>query len=57
MTTDDRLRTLADQMYEALRLTREYVGEYVGEDVLPAIKGWSWYDAMAAYENYVEEMA
>lgn len=53
MTTDDRLRNLANQMYEALRLTREYVGE----DVLPAIEGWSWYDAMTAYENYVEEMA
>jgi hypothetical protein len=29
------------QAREALRLTREYVGE----DRLPAIEGWSWFDA------------
>lgn len=35
---------------EALRLTREYVGE----DKLPAIKGWSWYDATEAIDAYLE---
>jgi len=29
------------QCVEALRLTREYVGE----DMLPALPGWSWFDA------------
>jgi hypothetical protein len=32
------------QLCEALRLTREYVGE----DVLPALPGWAWYDALVA---------
>jgi hypothetical protein len=27
---------------QALRLTREYVGA----DLLPAVEGWSWYDAL-----------
>lgn len=31
---------------EAIRLTREYVGA----DVLPAINGWSWYDATVAID-------
>ncbi len=35
------LRNAAEQAREAFRLTREYVGE----DLLPAIEGWSWYDA------------
>jgi hypothetical protein len=30
------------ELAEALRLTREYVGE----DLLPAVEGWSWYDAL-----------
>ena len=34
-------RQLLEQAKEALRLTRGYVGE----DMLPALKGWSWYDA------------
>ena len=38
---------------EALRLTREYVGE----DMLPAIKGWSWYDATVAIDEYLGEVA
>lgn len=33
-----------DGLREAIRLTREYVGE----EVLPAIPGWTWYDAMMA---------
>jgi hypothetical protein len=36
----DDLRALVEQGIEALRLTREYVGE----DVLPATPGWSWFD-------------
>jgi hypothetical protein len=32
------------QCVEALRLTREYVGE----DLLPALPGWSWFDATEA---------
>jgi hypothetical protein len=30
------------ELAQALRLTREYVGE----DLLPAVEGWSWYDAL-----------
>ena len=29
---------------EAIRLTREYVGERM----LPAVEGWSWFEAVAA---------
>ena len=32
---------------EAFRLTREYVGE----ELLPAIPGWSWYDATVALKE------
>lgn len=35
---------LLRQAIEALRLTREYVGE----DLLPALPGWSWFDATEA---------
>jgi hypothetical protein len=43
----DTLRELLRQAREALRLTREYVGE----DTLPAIPGWSWFDAMQAIDE------
>lgn len=33
------------ELTEAIRLTVEYVGT----DTLPAIEGWSWYDAMCKY--------
>ncbi|MFJ4735237.1 hypothetical protein ACIP6V_23685 [Streptomyces sp. NPDC088770] len=36
------LETAVAELARALRLTREYVGE----DVLPAVEGWSWYDAL-----------
>lgn len=32
------------KLREAIRLTREYVGP----QLLPAVPGWSWYDAIAA---------
>lgn len=34
-----------EALANALRLTREYVGA----EVLPAIPGWSWYDALSRY--------
>lgn len=34
---------------EAFRLTREYVGE----TTLPAIEGWSWFDATAVLEEAI----
>lgn len=37
---------VAIDLAEAIRLTREYVGE----DKLPALEGWSWFDAMQKYE-------
>lgn len=40
-------KATAEMMAEALRLTREYVGE----DKLPALPGWSWFDAMQQYEK------
>lgn len=42
------LRLANHEALEALRECREafrFTREYVGEDVLPAIEGWSWYDA------------
>lgn len=36
--TGDAIAELA----QAIRLTREYVGE----ELLPAVEGWSWYDAL-----------
>ncbi|MFB6934559.1 hypothetical protein [Streptomyces chartreusis] len=42
------------ELAQALRLTREYVGE----ELLPAVEGWSWYDALrrhAPHELAVEE--
>ena len=40
---EDATRVLR-QVGEAFRITREYVGE----DTLPAIEGWAWYDADCA---------
>ena len=34
-----------DDLTDAIRLTVEYVGN----DTLPAIEGWSWYDALMKY--------
>ena len=42
-TTEDVTKVLR-QVNEAFRITREYVGE----DTLPAIEGWTWYDADCA---------
>lgn len=36
---------------EAIRLTREYVGE----EMLPEIEGWSWYDATIMVNNLIGE--
>lgn len=44
MTTDDLVIKLA----EALRLTQEYVGD----EVLPALPGWSWYDALEEFNEW-----
>lgn len=41
---NERLKTRLVQCVEAIRLTREYVGE----DLLPMLAGWSWYDAVVA---------
>lgn len=40
MSTQDDVHLLR----EAIRLTREYVGE----PMLPALEGWTWFDAIAA---------
>ncbi len=39
-----------EQCVEALRLTREYVGE----DLLPPLEGWSWYDATVNAQDVLE---
>ena len=36
----------AGRLVTAIDLTRQFVGE----DVLPAVEGWSWYDAIQAHE-------
>ena len=36
----DKMEALVAEGIEAIRLTREYVGE----EMLPEIEGWSWYD-------------
>jgi hypothetical protein len=41
-------RSIADQLAEAIRLTREYVAPKVD---LPALPGWSWYDAVTRYNE------
>ncbi|MFJ3867890.1 hypothetical protein [Streptomyces nigra] len=38
----ERAEAAVAELAQAIRLTREYVGE----DVLPAVEGWSWYDAL-----------
>lgn len=44
----------AQQLAEALRLTVEYVGTAT----LPALPGWSWYDALTAhYPAMAEELS
>ena len=35
-------RAAVAELAQAIRLTREYVGE----ELLPAVEGWSWYDAL-----------
>ena len=42
----DASMKLAQQLAEALHLTQEYVGDAT----LPKLPGWSWYDALQAYE-------
>lgn len=39
---NERLRSALRQSREALRLTREYIGE----ETLPAADGWAWFDAI-----------
>ena len=42
----EALEAAAYRAIEAFRLTREYVGE----GLLPALPGWSWYDADEALQ-------
>jgi hypothetical protein len=37
-----QLRAAVAELAQAIRLTREYVGE----ELLPPVEGWSWYDAL-----------
>ena len=39
------------QAKEAFRLTREYVGV----DALPALEGWSWFDAVQAIDAAIKK--
>ncbi|MGW3511195.1 hypothetical protein [Streptomyces sp. NPDC000994] len=52
----EQAEAAAADLAQALRLTREYVGE----DMLPAVEGWSWFDALrrhAPHELTAEERA
>jgi hypothetical protein len=40
--------TKVHQLREAIRLTREYVGE----PMLPALPGWTWFEAIGATGGY-----
>jgi hypothetical protein len=45
----EELKALLVQAVEAIRLTREYVGE----QMLPMVPGWSWYDAVTAINSVI----
>ena len=45
----ERLQALAKQLADAIHFTQEYVGD----GMLPWLPGWSWYDALKAYEAQV----
>ena len=49
MTTNRKLNLIAEGI-EAFRFTREYVGE----DLLPEVPGWSWYDWVTKARAEVE---
>jgi hypothetical protein len=38
----EQAKTAVAELAQAIRLTREYVGE----ELLPPVEGWSWYDAL-----------
>jgi len=47
----DAAQVLYERQSEALNLALEafrHTREYIGEDLMPAIEGWSWYDAVQA---------
>ena len=44
-------RDVIERTIEAIRLTREYVGE----GLLPPIKGWSWYDAVLELTDIISD--
>lgn len=49
----EKMTDVLHQAREAIRLTREYVDVYCyidGPKLLPAIAGWSWFDAVAAID-------
>lgn len=39
---------MTDNEYELL-MALKFTADYVGRDILPAIPGWSWYDAIKKY--------
>lgn len=49
MTISDEMRPLLSQALRSLCLTRDYVGE----DLLPAIDGWEWYEAGKALSSAI----
>lgn len=51
MTDDEELEAAIDELTEALRLTVEYVGN----EVLPAREGWTWFDVLKKYRPAVAE--
>ncbi len=54
MTTEERLaeaERLLAQAREALRFTREYVGE----GLLYAGKGWEWYDTTVVITTFLDD--
>lgn len=48
MSDFEELYALARNLAQAIRYTRDYVGH----EVLPPIEGWSWFDALTAFEKW-----
>lgn len=48
MSEFEELYAHATALAQAIRYTRDYVGH----EVLPAVEGWSWFDALTDFEKW-----
>lgn len=47
----EKAHTPTDDIASKLATALVHTVEYVGNDVLPVLEGWSWYDALLAYDE------